>query len=348
MLAQNASQDPKQRKADFDKVQQIVADQAPMLFLVNPNALSAVSPNVKNVTPAVLRPQIYWNAERLQVGGTAGEPAMTSLLQARLSVDYPNKPGVLRDVEIEIGEGEILGLVGESGSGKSTIALALLRLLRTQGRVHRGRNSFRRPGSVAAARRAKCGRFVGARSRWCCKARWRPLTRRCASARKWRRLGARTIRRRGKAWKPRALEFFDLVSLPAEESFLDRYPRQFSVGQAQRVLIAMAVLHKPRLLIADEPTSALDAITQSEILDLFRSLNRELNMAMLFVSHDLLAVASLCSRIAILQRGQIVESGLPNKCFAIRAPKTRARCSRPCCAIPAPRRSFTLQQAPSR
>jgi ABC-type dipeptide/oligopeptide/nickel transport system ATPase component len=118
-----------------------------------------------------------------------------------------------------------------------------------------------------------------------------------------------------KLWKPRALELFERVSLPAEESFLDRYPRQLSVGQAQRVLIAMAVLHKPRLLIADEPTSALDAITQSEILDLFRSLNRELNMAMLFVSHDLLAVASLCSRIAILQRGKIVESGPTEQMF---------------------------------
>ena len=79
-------------------------------------------------------------------------------------------------------------------------------------------------------------------------------------------------------------------------------------------------MHKPRLLIADEPTSALDAITQSEILDLFRSLNRELNMAMLFVSHDLLAVASLCSRIAILQRGQIVESGPTEQMF--RDPRT--------------------------
>jgi peptide/nickel transport system substrate-binding protein len=68
MRAQNASQDPRQRKADFDKVQQIVADEAPMIFLVNPNALSAVSPSLKNVTPALLRPQIYWNAERLYTG----------------------------------------------------------------------------------------------------------------------------------------------------------------------------------------------------------------------------------------------------------------------------------------
>ena len=121
------------------------------------------------------------------------------------------------------------------------------------------------------------------------------------------------------------MELFERVSLPAEESFLDRYPRQLSVGQAQRVLIAMAVLHKPRLLIADEPTSALDAITQSEILDLFRSLNRELNMAMLFVSHDLLAVASLCSRIAILQRGQIVETGPTEQMFRDPAHRGHAR-----------------------
>ena len=82
----------------------------------------------------------------------------------------------------------------------------------------------------------------------------------------------------------------------------------------------MAILHKPRLLIADEATSALDAITQSEILALFRRLNQELRMAMLFISHDLLSVASLCSRIAILQRGRIIECGPTAQMF--RAPKT--------------------------
>jgi ABC-type dipeptide/oligopeptide/nickel transport system ATPase component len=125
---------------------------------------------------------------------------------------------------------------------------------------------------------------------------------------------------KSKEWKARALELFERVSLPSDESFLRRYPRQLSVGQAQRVLIAMAVLHRPRLVIADEPTSALDAITQGEILDLFRTLNREMNMALLFISHDLLAVASLCSRIAILQRGQIIESGPTAQMF--RDPRT--------------------------
>ena len=82
-----------------------------------------------------------------------------------------------------------------------------------------------------------------------------------------------------------------------------------SIGQAQRVLIAMAVLHRPALLIADEATSALDVITQSEILALFRELNRNFGMAVLYISHDLASVAGICDRVAILHDGRIVESG---------------------------------------
>jgi ABC-type dipeptide/oligopeptide/nickel transport system ATPase component len=99
------------------------------------------------------------------------------------------------------------------------------------------------------------------------------------------------------------------VSLPSTDEFLRKYPAQMSVGQAQRVLIAMAVLHRPALLIADEATSALDVITQSEILALFRELNRTTGMAILYISHDLASVAGICDRIAILHEGQIVELG---------------------------------------
>jgi ABC-type dipeptide/oligopeptide/nickel transport system ATPase component len=105
------------------------------------------------------------------------------------------------------------------------------------------------------------------------------------------------------------------VSLPAEESFLDRYPGELSVGQAQRLLIAMAILHKPSLVIADEPTSALDVVTQAEILKLFRRLNQGLNMAVLYISHDLLSVSSLCHRVAILNAGEIVEFGSTEQIF---------------------------------
>jgi ABC-type dipeptide/oligopeptide/nickel transport system ATPase component len=246
---------------------------------------------------------------------------MTQLLEARISVDYPNKPGALSDVQLEIGEGEILGLVGESGSGKSTIALAVLRLLEHKGAKISGELRF--DGRDLLALRSREMRQI--RGRDIALVLQSPL----ASLNPALRIGtqmaeawrAHSSGPGAKQWKNRALQLFERVNLPAEESFLDRYPRQLSVGQAQRVLIAMAVLHKPRLLIADEPTSALDAVTQSEILDLFRSLNRELNMAMLFVSHDLLAVASICSRIAILQRGRIVESGPTEQMF--RDPRTQ-------------------------
>jgi len=106
------------------------------------------------------------------------------------------------------------------------------------------------------------------------------------------------------------------VHLAEPEVFLNRYPREVSVGQAQRILIAMAILHRPRLLIADEATSALDAITQAEILQLFKRLNRGLNMAVLFISHDLLSVASLCDRVAVLHAGTIVESGSTGQVFS--------------------------------
>jgi ABC-type dipeptide/oligopeptide/nickel transport system ATPase component len=245
---------------------------------------------------------------------------MTSLLQARLSVDYPNKPGVLRGVEIEVEEGEILGLAGESGSGKSTIALALMRLLEHKGAAIQGAILFN--GRDLLQLRAKEMRQI--RGREIALVLQSPLAALNPALRigtqmaeAWR---AHASGAESKQWKAQALELFERVSLPAEESFLSRYPRQLSVGQAQRVLIAMAVLHRPRLLIADEPTSALDAVTQSEILELFRRLNREMNMAMLFISHDLLAVASLCSRIAILQRGQIIESGSTEQMF--RDPRT--------------------------
>ncbi len=108
------------------------------------------------------------------------------------------------------------------------------------------------------------------------------------------------------------------VSLPHgtdAQDFLNKRASQLSVGQAQRVLIAMAILHRPALLIADEATSALDVITQSEILELFARLNREIGMSILYISHDLPSVAGICQRIAILHEGEIVESGTTEQIF---------------------------------
>ena len=108
------------------------------------------------------------------------------------------------------------------------------------------------------------------------------------------------------------------VSLPGSQDdpdFLHKRSSELSVGQAQRVLIAMAIMHRPALLIADEATSALDVITQSEILELFGRLNRETGMSILYISHDLPSVAGICQRIAILHEGQIVECGPTEQIF---------------------------------
>jgi len=236
------------------------------------------------------------------------------LLSLRLSVDYRNKPGVLRNVSLELCQGEILGLVGQSGSGKSTLSLAILRLLHLKRGVAHGNLLFQGEDLVAkneAEMRSLRGREISI-----------VLQSPLSSLNPALRIGSQL----SEAWRAHADGSNDncdaairgalaSVSLPRDSEFMRRRPPQLSVGQAQRVTIAMAILHRPSLLIADEPTSALDTITQSEILRLFARLNRELGMGILYISHDLLSVAALCHRIAILNAGEIVECGLPSQIF---------------------------------
>ena len=233
---------------------------------------------------------------------TPGPP----LLSARLSVDYRNKPKVLRNIALEIHRGEIVGLVGESGSGKSTLALALLQLLQLKGAKVQGEIIFQNENLMRKTEselRAMRGRQMSVVLQ-------SPLT----SLNPALRIGAQLK----EAWRAHAQGTKEAclaavraalrsVTLPDDDEFLKRRPTQLSVGQGQRVIIAMAILHRPALLIADESTSALDTITRSEILTLFTRLNRELDMAILYISHDLLSVAALCHRIAILREGEIVE-----------------------------------------
>ena len=243
----------------------------------------------------------------------------SNLLSARFSAGYPGRPSVLTNLEMEIETGEIVGLVGESGSGKSTLALALLRLLEFRGGQATGDLCFRGRNLLAFSQR----QMRAVRGREIALVLQSPLS----ALNPAMRIGRQML----ESWRahqdgsPDLLEALDAVNLPPEKSFLDRYPSELSVGQAQRVLIAMAILHRPALLIADEPTSALDAVTQSEILNLFSRLNRQMGMAVLYISHDLLSVASFCHRIAILRQGQIVETNSSEEIFSRpRHPYTQA------------------------
>jgi peptide/nickel transport system ATP-binding protein len=242
-------------------------------------------------------------------------PPNSILLSACFSVRYGGKPPVLRDVEIEIQRGEVLGLVGQSGSGKSTLAMAILGLLDKRRSQAEGAIKFQDRDLLRLSERelrALRGRAVALVLQSPLSSLNPALRIRTQLKEAWRAHASGTSVDCANAIRTSLQN----VSLPTDDDFLRKFPSQMSVGQAQRVLIAMAVMHRPALLIADEATSALDVITQSEILTLFRELNRSTGMAILYISHDLASVAGICDRIAILHEGAIVECGLTEQIFA--------------------------------
>ena len=237
-----------------------------------------------------------------------------SVLSATVTVRYPDKAPVLRGCSIEIGRGEIVGLVGQSGSGKSTLALAILGLLGRQRATIEGNVQFQGADLLRMSERE----LRKLRGRALSLVLQSPLAslNPALKIRTQLREAWRIHRDSAAADCQLAIEqALRSVSLPADGDFLQKHASQLSVGQAQRVLIAMAVMHRPALLIADEATSALDVITQSEILQLFAQLNRDTGMSILYISHDLPSVAGICQRIAILNEGEIVESGSTEQIF---------------------------------
>jgi len=247
-----------------------------------------------------------------------------TLLSAQVTVRYPGKAPVLHGISLGIARGEVVGLVGQSGSGKSTLALAILGLLGRQRAIVEGKIIFQGADLLAMGERE----LRGLRGRSLSLVLQSPLASlnpalqiRTQLREAWRAhsdTAATSGNTRNEDCDQAIEATLKSVSLPGgqdDPSFLRKRSSQLSVGQAQRVLIAMAIMHRPALLIADEATSALDVITQSEILELFGRLNRETGMSILYISHDLPSVAGICQRIAILHEGQIVESGPTEQIF---------------------------------
>jgi len=216
----------------------------------------------------------------------------------------------VRGVSVAIDEGEVLGLVGESGSGKSATALAILGLLPSTARVE-GRIAWRSDTSGAVdLTRLPAAALRRIRGREIAMIFQEPMTAlnpvmpigrqvaECAAAHG----SARDAKRK-------AIEALEAVAIPDAARRYGDYPHQFSGGQRQRILIAMALINRPRLLVADEPTTALDVTVQAQILALLARLQREYGLAMLFISHDLAVVGQVAGRVAVMRAGLIVETG---------------------------------------
>jgi oligopeptide transport system ATP-binding protein len=237
------------------------------------------------------------------------------------------RPSILRavdDVSFFIAEGETFGLVGESGSGKTTIGRCILRLIEpTSGEIRfRGEDVLRfSRARMLQARREMQIVFQDPYSSLNPRMRVGDIVEEPLII---HRTGSKAQRR------ARVAELFDLVGLDASQ--LARYPHQFSGGQRQRIGLARALALNPSFIVADEPVSALDLSVQAQIVNLLTDLQRRLKLTYLFIAHDLRLVQHICSRVAVMYLGKIVEMGPARRLFEAAAhPYTRALLS----AIPA-------------
>jgi len=239
---------------------------------------------------------------------TAGGPLLEV---SGLNVEFPTRHGTLRavhDVSFEIAPGEILGVVGESGAGKSLTGAAIIGLIDAPGRINGGeiRLSGRRIDNLPYETfRAIRGREIGAIFQ-------DPLT----SLNPLYTIGAQLVETiqthlpLGAAEaRARAIELLDEVGIPAAARRFGHYPHQFSGGMRQRVVIALALAGRPRLVIADEPTTALDVSIQAQIIELLKRLCRDHGTAVMLITHDMGVIAEAAQRVAVMYAGRIVEIG---------------------------------------
>jgi oligopeptide/dipeptide ABC transporter ATP-binding protein len=228
-----------------------------------------------------------------------------------LAVSFPGENGrtrVVDGVSLALGAGQILALVGESGSGKTLTALALLRLVPKPGRIDAGRIRIGERDVLSLS----VDEMRSVRGREAAMIFQEPST----SLNPVQTAGAQVVeaiqlheRVGNGAARKRALELFERVGIPDPSGRLDAYPHQLSGGLRQRVMIAIALAARPRLLIADEPTTALDVTIQAQILELLRELQSQTGMAVLLITHDLGIVNEIAERVAVMYAGQLVEVG---------------------------------------
>ena len=239
----------------------------------------------------------------------------TLLDVANLSIQFPTRRGIIdaaRDININLQPGEVLGLVGESGAGKSTIGNAIVNLLEKPGRISNGSIQFQgqelRELDDDAMRKVR-GDRIGMIFQ-------DPQT----SLNPLLRIGEQlteTIKKSlavsDKEAHERAVDLLVAVGITQPEARLKAYPHQFSGGMRQRVVIALALAGEPELIIADEPTTALDVSIQAQILDLIKDLCKTRNLGVIIVTHDIGVIANIADRVAVMYRGEIVETGPVNQ-----------------------------------
>ncbi len=232
-----------------------------------------------------------------------------------LSIEFTgrNAAEAVHGIDLHMEEGETLGLVGESGSGKTVTALSVAGLLRGDVRIS-GEINFCGKNLLSlspAQLREVQGKEIGMIFQ-------EPMT----SLNPLMRVGEQieeVLRIHSdvpaKRRKELALELMGKVGLPEPELIYKKYPHQLSGGQRQRAMIASAVIIDPKLLIADEPTTALDVTVQAQIIELLKRVNKNRGVGILFISHDLNVVRKLCSRVAVMHNGVIVETGPTEQIF---------------------------------
>ena len=235
---------------------------------------------------------------------------MTLLSVSGLDVEFATERGwvqVLYGVDLDVRAGEVVGLVGESGSGKSVTSLAVMGLLPPrQSRVSAGEIRFAGRDLLALGKRE----LEDVRGSELAMVFQEPMTSLNPALTVGFQIGEVVRRHRGvdrSTAQARAVEMLDRVGIPDAAGHARRYPHELSGGMRQRVMVAMALACEPKLLIADEPTTALDVTIQAQILELLRPMSAELDLAMVFVTHDLGVVAELCDRVVVMYAGQVVE-----------------------------------------